>query len=67
MYVAQKDSFLKLLGKDCGRVMGEFPWIHIDVQTKILVFRPRPGDRLKGKATRVITRDLLGIFALTNN
>lgn len=35
--------------KSYGRVIGEMPWIHYDVDTKLLIFKPIIGSIIKGK------------------
>ena len=40
-------------GKDCGRIMGEMPSVHIDISTKLMVFQPTIGQQLFGKITKV--------------
>jgi DNA-directed RNA polymerase I subunit RPA43 len=36
-------------GKEHGRIIGERPWIHVDVSTTMLVFTPHLGLTLRGK------------------
>lgn len=40
-------------GKEFGRIMGEHPWVHVDVETKIILFKPVIGAILNGKVTMV--------------
>jgi len=40
-------------GKEFGRIYGERPWIHIEVTTKLLIFRPVVGLIMKGKINTV--------------
>jgi DNA-directed RNA polymerase subunit E'/Rpb7 len=45
---------LKLIeGKECARIIGEFPWLHVNVTSKCLVFRPESGQTVKGTITSV--------------
>ena len=36
-----------------GRILAEHPWIHVDAETQLLVFKPRIGKTLKGKVIKV--------------
>ena len=40
-------------GKDYGRILGEVPWVHVDVCTKILVFQPAVGLVLRGRVNKL--------------
>ena len=40
-------------GKEFGRILAEQYWLHVDVTTKLLVFRPEIGSTLKGKINKV--------------
>ena len=40
-------------GKECGRIMGELPWIHVDANISLIVFQPRIGQLLHGKINKV--------------
>jgi DNA-directed RNA polymerase I subunit RPA43 len=35
-------------GKEYARILGEYHWLHVDVDTVMLVFKPRVGMVLKG-------------------
>jgi DNA-directed RNA polymerase subunit E'/Rpb7 len=37
------DSLTFEKGKEYARIIGEFPWLHVTVNTKCLVFQPRIG------------------------
>ena len=39
--------------KDYGRIHGEHYWIHVDVVTTLLVFKPKTGHQLTGTAVKV--------------
>lgn len=43
-------------GKEYGRILGEQPWIHVDVLTKMVVFIPLVGAKVRGKVTKVCVR-----------
>lgn len=36
-------------GKECGRIMDEQPWIHVDIVTTVLLFKPSAGKTIYGK------------------
>ncbi len=40
-------------GKEYGRILGEVPWIHVDVCTKVLVFQPAVGLVLRGRVNKL--------------
>lgn len=40
-------------GKKYGRFLADQPWIHIDVNCELVVFRPTAGDRITGKVKTV--------------
>ena len=40
-------------GKEYGRILAEHYWLHDDVTTKLLVFKPEIGMPLTGKITKV--------------
>ena len=40
-------------GKECARIIGEFPWLHVNVTTKCLLFKPTIGTQVSGIITRV--------------
>ena len=40
-------------GKEYGRILAEHYWLHVDVTTKLLVFKPEIGMSLTGKITKV--------------
>ena len=44
--------------KDYGRIHGEHYWIHVDVVTTLLVFKPKMSHQLTGKAVKVRDMDL---------
>ena len=35
-------------GKDCARILGEHYWLHVDVDTIMIVFKPQTGMQLTG-------------------
>ena len=37
----------------CGRIIGDQPWIHVDVITTVTVFEPLVGAKIRGKITKV--------------
>ncbi len=58
---------LKLpVGKEYCRINGEHPWLHLDVLTNVLLFRPSIGSQLNGKITVVshLFKSLLTIASL---
>lgn len=42
-------------GKEYGRIIAEHYWLHIDVITKLLVFKPEIGMLLTGKINKVVS------------
>ena len=40
-------------GKECARIIGENPWIHIDILTEITIFKPYVGKPICGKIIKV--------------
>jgi DNA-directed RNA polymerase subunit E'/Rpb7 len=44
---------MHLLGTACGKVIDEQPWIHMDIATKFVVFRPMKDQIVKGKIIQV--------------
>eukprot|EP01036_Dinobryon_divergens_P025824 gene25824-34412_t len=50
----------------CGRIIGDQPWIHVDVSTTMTVFEPLVGAKIRGKITKVsgnhIAILVLGLF-----
>lgn len=40
-------------GKEYARIIGEFPWLHVTVNTKCLVFQPRVGLIVKATVSKV--------------
>lgn len=52
-------------GKEYGRILGDQPWIHIDVLTKMVIFKPTIGAKVHGKITAVRTTTLtLTLYSL---
>jgi len=53
-------------GKEYGRILGEQPWVHVDVNTTMLVFKPVAGLVLRGTINKVSENYtsllVLGIF-----
>ena len=41
--------------QELGRVLGEMPWIHVNVGTKMTVFHPTAGCTLQGKINKVMS------------
>jgi hypothetical protein len=39
--------------KECGRILNELPWIHVDILAKMLVFQPRRGNSIVGQINKV--------------
>ena len=39
--------------KQAGRILNELPWIHVDILTKVLVFRPNVGTSMVGQISKV--------------
>jgi len=54
------------VGKEYGRILGEQPWVHVDVNTTMLVFKPCAGLVLRGTINKVSENYtsllVLGIF-----
>jgi hypothetical protein len=46
-------------GKENGRFMADQPWIHIDVFSSVVVFKPIVGSKVNGKITKVRWQDIL--------
>lgn len=40
-------------GKEYARIIGEFPWLHVTVNTKCLVFQPCEGLIVKATVSKV--------------
>ena len=40
-------------GKEYGRIIGQHPSVHVDIQTKLVVFQPKIGQKIFGKITKV--------------
>jgi hypothetical protein len=40
-------------GKEYGRIIAEQYWLHVDVVTKLLVFKPEIGMTITGKVNKV--------------
>lgn len=40
-------------GKEFARIMADQFWLHVDICTKLLIFRPVVGQRIKGKVNKV--------------
>lgn len=40
-------------GKDNGRYLADQPWIHVDVLSKFLVFKPIVGAKIQGTIVKV--------------
>ena len=40
-------------GKEYGRIIGERPWIHVDVATTMLVFTPSVGLTVRGRVNKI--------------
>ena len=40
-------------GKEYARIMADQFWLHVDVCTKILIFKPVVGQTIRGKASKV--------------
>mmetsp|Transcript_17463 Transcript_17463/g.17554 ORF Transcript_17463/g.17554 Transcript_17463/m.17554 type:complete len:185 (-) Transcript_17463:37-591(-) len=39
--------------KPYGRIMAEMPWVHVDVEATIIVFKIKVGQRITGRAIKV--------------
>ena len=48
-------------GKESGRFIADQPWVHIDVLSDVLIFRPSVGIRISGKISKV---SLLPLFSV---
>lgn len=54
-------------GKHSGRILGELPWIHVDVITNMIIFVPSVGIKVRGKISKVSpTHISLLVFSLFN-
>ena len=40
-------------GKECGRILDEQPWIHVDITTSVLLFKPAAGNTIHGKVNQI--------------
>lgn len=53
-------SELKLpAGKEYARIMADQFWLHVDVMTKLIIFKPIVGQKLCGKINKVTANILL--------
>ena len=43
-------------GKEYGRILAEHHWLHVDVTTKLLVFKPEMGMNITGQIVKVISK-----------
>lgn len=43
-------------GKEYGRILAEHHWLHVDVTTKLLVFKPEMGMNITGQIMKVISK-----------
>lgn len=41
-------------GKENGKILGDQPWVHIDIISQIMVFKPTIGATVRGRITKVI-------------
>jgi hypothetical protein len=51
-------------GKEYGRIIAEQFWLHVDVTTKLLVFKPEIGMTLEGVINKVSLQERCGIRIL---
>ena len=58
-------KFIK--GKEYGRIIAEQYWLHVDVTTKLLVFKPEIGTKLAGKVNKVrnVRKDLMAVVVVS--
>ena len=40
-------------GKNCGRILNDSPWLHIDILVELLLFQPSPGQTSIGQINKV--------------
>ena len=54
-------------GKEYGRIIAEQYWLHVDVVTKLLVFKPEIGMTITGKVNKISDNHVsLLIYAMFN-
>jgi hypothetical protein len=54
-------------GKEYGRILGSEPWIHVDVITKVSIFKPIVGVKVRGKIVAVSDNHVsILVFAMFN-
>ena len=51
-------------GKEYGRIIAEQFWLHVDVTTKLLVFKPEIGMTLEGVINKVSLQKCCGVRTL---
>lgn len=51
-------------GKEYGRIIAEQFWLHVDVTTKLLVFKPEIGMALEGVINKVSQQERCGVRRL---
>jgi hypothetical protein len=52
-------------GKEYGRIIAEQFWLHVDVTTKLLVFKPEIGMTLEGVINKVSQQERCGVRKLS--
>jgi hypothetical protein len=52
-------------GKEYGRIIAEQFWLHVDVTTKLLVFKPEIGMKLEGVINKVSLQKRCGVRKLS--
>ena len=46
------ENVVFLPGKSCAKIFGESPWLHVEVQVSMTVFRPVAGQRMFGRVSQ---------------
>ena len=52
-------------GKEYGRIIAEQFWLHVDVTTKLIVFKPEIGITLEGVINKVRQQERCGVRKLS--
>ena len=45
-------------GKEYGRIIGQHPSVHVDIQTKLVVFQPKIGQKIFGKNNETLIKEV---------
>lgn len=50
--------------KQCGRILNELPWVHVDMLAKMLIFKPVPGNSIVGQISKVWALNYINIYII---